>query len=199
MHSHYSSSPSSPSSYSSGAEEIMKPSRKRARRLWSRRGLSTVVANMMMIGITLSLAAMLVAWTGQSYGAFSGGTGVYYQERGQALEEYFVIEEIFFEKNTTGQIFVFVRNVGLININVAAIYQNGTAITSYKFSTCGTPGASSTSGSIGVSQVCELSWTPPQTWSSDGGSSTLWNTGDIFYIVVASQRGNQVTYTSRAP
>lgn len=172
----------------------MKPSRKRRRRLWSRRGLSTVVANMMMIGITLSLAAMLVAWAGQSYGGFSGGTQVYYQERGQALEENFVIEEIFYEKNTTGQIFIFVRNVGLININVAAVYQNGTSITTFKFSTCGTP----PSASVGVSQVCEISWTPPQTWSTDGGG-TLWNTGDIFYIVVASMRGNQVTYTSRAP
>ncbi len=108
----------------------MKP-RKRSRRWWrSRRGISTVVANMMMIGITLSLGAILVAWAGQSYGAFSGGSQLFYQQRGQALQESFVIETVFFETNPpTRQIFVFVRNVGLININIVAIYVNGTSLT----------------------------------------------------------------------
>jgi len=176
----------------------MKPSRKRTKRFWGRRGISTVVANVMMIGITLSLAAILVAWAGTSYGAFAGGTQIYYQQRDQALEENFVIEEVFFEKNTTlpPQIFVFVRNVGMININVAAIYQNGTSITSFQF----TSGCSSSSSyNIGVGQVCEFSWTPPYTWGSGGGSTSMWNSGDIFIIVVASQRGNQVTSTMRGP
>jgi len=166
------------------------------RRIWMNRlGVSTVIANMLMILITLSLAAILVAWAGSSYGAFAGGSQLFFQQRGQALQENFVIEEVFFEKNTTGQIFIFVRNVGVININIAAIYQNGTSISTYKFSTCGTP----PSASIGVSQVCEISWVPPDTWGSDGGSSTLWNTGDTFNLVAASQRGNQVATTMRGP
>jgi archaellum component FlaF (FlaF/FlaG flagellin family) len=163
--------------------------RRKSRRWWSRRGISTVVANMMMIGITLSLGAILIAWAGQSYGAFSGGSQLFYQQREQALQENFVIEEVFFEKNTTGQIFVFVRNVGLININVVAIYANGAPIasTSLNIATCpfsGTP----PSASIPVGVVCEFSWQPP-----------LWTSGFTFLIVVASQRGNQVASTWRAP
>jgi len=172
----------------------MKPSKRRSRRLWSRRGISTVVANVMMIGITLSLAAILVAWSGASYGAFSGGSSIYYQQRGQALEENFVIEEVFFEKNTTGQIFIFVRNVGMININVAAIYLNGTSITTFQFS-CTTTTPLPTS--ISVSQVCEFSWIPQI--SGDALCGTVWCSGDLFVITVASQRGNQVTTTMRGP
>jgi len=146
---------------------------------------------MMMIGITLSLGAILVAWAGQSYGAFSGGSQLFYQQRGQALQENFVIEEVFFEKNTTGQVFVFVRNVGLININVVAIYANGVSLTPNSvltvFAPCsfsGTP----LSVSIGVGSVCEFSWQP-----------SLWTSGTTFLIVVASQRGNQVASSWRAP
>ena len=176
----------------------MKP-RRRSRRLWSRRGISTVVANMMMIGITLSLAAILVAWSGQSYGAFSGGSQIFYQQRGQALQENFVIEEVFFNK-TGQQIFVFVRNVGLININVVAIYVNGTSITpstTTGHGWCTSYFGTATSASLGVGSVCEYSLTwPTCTYPPN---YCPWATGNIFYIVVASMRGNQVAYTARGP
>jgi flagellin-like protein len=174
----------------------LKPRRK-SRKWWSRRGISTIVANIMMIGITLSLAAILIAWAGQSYGAFGSGSQLYFQQRGQALQENFVIEEVFFEKNsTTQQIFVFVRNVGLTNINVVAIYSNGTSLTPntqlkvFSSSLCpstftGTP----LSVSMGVGVVCEFTWQP----------SSAWTTGTVFIIVVASQRGNQVAATWRGP
>jgi hypothetical protein len=89
---------------------------------------------MLMILITLSLAAILVAWAGTSFGSFSGGSQLFFAQRGQALQERFVIEEVFFNATATGmpttvdqQIFVFIRNVGPININIVAIYVNGTS------------------------------------------------------------------------
>jgi len=144
---------------------------------------------MMMIGITLSLGAVLVVWAGTSYGAFSGGSQLFYQQRQQALQENFVIEEVFFEKNTTGQIFIFVRNVGLININVVAIYVNGVSVASTltTATTCPFSGTPS-SANIPVGTPCEFTW--PQT---------VWTSGTIFYIVVASARGNQVATTMRGP
>jgi hypothetical protein len=144
---------------------------------------------MMMIGITLSLGAVLVVWAGTSYGAFSGGSQLFYQQRQQALQENFVIEEVFFEKNTTGQIFIFVRNVGLININVVAIYVNGVSVASTltTATTCPFSGTPS-SANIPVGTPCEFTW--PQT---------VWTSGTPFYIVVASARGNQVATTMRGP
>ena len=88
--------------------------------------MSTVVANMLMISITLALAAILVAWAGTTYGAFSSGSGIYFVQRGQALEERFVIENVFF--NTTGtnhNIMVFARNVGAEDIQIVGFYING--------------------------------------------------------------------------
>jgi hypothetical protein len=145
---------------------------------------------MMMIGITLSLGAVLVVWAGTSYGAFSGGSQLFYQQRQQALQENFVIEEVFFEKNSTaGQIFIFVRNVGLININVVAIYVNGVSVASTltTATTCPFSGTPS-SANIPVGTPCEFTW--PQT---------VWTSGTPFYIVVASARGNQVATTMRGP
>jgi archaellum component FlaF (FlaF/FlaG flagellin family) len=136
----------------------------------------------MMIGVTLSLGAILVAWAGQSYGAFGGGSQLYYQQRGQALQENFVIEEVSFTKSSS-QIFVFVRNVGLIDMNVTAIYINGTAPSTI---------SPSLPNHLGVESVVEFTIT-----TSVWGSSTT--SGDILIFVVASARGNQVASTWRAP
>ena len=171
----------------------MKPRRRSSRRWWrSRRGISTVVANMMMIGITLSLGAILVAWAGQSYGAFSGGSQLYFQQRGQAIQENFVIEEVFFVQNSTCSscILLFVRNVGPININVIAIYVNGAPIT--PITTGSTHGWCSYSGTppsqgLTVGQVCEFSL------------SYTWVSNSVVVIVVASQRGNQAASSARGP
>jgi FlaG/FlaF family flagellin (archaellin) len=162
--------------------------KQRRRRVRGRRGVSTVIANMMMIMITLSLAAVLVAWAGTSYGAFSGGTQLFFQQRGQALQERFVVENVFFNK-TQNRALVFIRNVGLININVVAIYVNGTALTpTGSGSTC-TFSGSPLSASLGVGSVCEFN----MNWGS------AWTTGATFLIVVASARGNQATFTARGP
>jgi hypothetical protein len=171
------------------------------RRKWKNRlAVSTVIANMLMILITLSLAAILVAWAGTSYGAFTGGSQIFFQQRGQALQERFVIENVFF--NTTASpptILVFVRNVGAQDSNIVAIYVNGTALTPQSAghgSTCvfsGTPpSVRLTVG--GSNSVCEfnLQWVPPP-----GG--TAMGKGAVFDIIVASTRGNQASYVVRGP
>jgi len=153
----------------------------------------------MMIGVTLSLGAILVAWAGQSYGAFGGGSQLYFQQRGQALQESFVIEEVFFIKTGSppNQIDIFVRNVGLININVVAIYVNGTSLPPQSGTGYCTFSGTPSSASIGVQQFCEFNVDWPQ--SSCSPNYCPWNSGNILVIVVASQRGNQVASTWRAP
>jgi hypothetical protein len=150
---------------------------------------------MMMIGITLSLGAILVAWAGQSYGAFSGGSQLYYGQREQALQENFVIEEVFFVPSSLQNsscspscILVFVRNVGLININVTAIYVNGAPIIPITTgSNHGWCSYSGTTKGLAVGQVCEF------------GLNYTWVSNSVVVIVVASQRGNQATSSVRGP
>jgi hypothetical protein len=161
------------------------------RRLKRNLGVSTVVANMLMILITLSLAAILVAWAGTTYGSFSGGSSLFFQQRGQALQERFVIENIFF--NTTGSppytIMIFVRNVGVVEIQVVAIYVNGNTLAFVSSGswlcqggTCALPFR------LGVQQVVEFNL-----------QASSWESGTVFTIVVASARGNQAVATARAP
>jgi hypothetical protein len=178
----------------------------RRRRLRRCLAVSTVVGNMLMILITLSLAAILVAWAGTSFGAFSGGSQLFFAQRGQALQERFVIEEVYFNATATGmpssvpqQIFVFVRNVGPININIVAIYANGTLLTPISGASHGWCSFSGTpsSQSMGVGAVCEFSLNWPNTACSP--NYCPWVTGNIFQIVVASSRGNQVAYSARGP
>jgi hypothetical protein len=162
------------------------------RKLKRNLAVSTVVANMLMILITLSLAAILVAWAGTTYGAFSGGSSLFFQQRGQALQERYVVEQVFFNRTGgTHTIMIFVRNVGTIQVNIVAIYVNGTP-----FSALGDFNGAGDAwlcrlpddGLLPVQSVCEFNMTIP-TWAA----------GDIITVVVASARGNQVTTTVRAP
>jgi archaellum component FlaF (FlaF/FlaG flagellin family) len=161
------------------------------KRGWARRlGVSTVVANMLMILITLSLAAILVAWAGTSYGSFTGGSQLYFLQRQQALQEKFTIEMVYFNRTGTNHtLMVFVRNVGVLQISIAAIYVNGTAVAS---SALGTNSYLCTTipVTLPVGSACEFRI----TWGS-----TQWASGSMFNFVVASARGNQATYSARGP
>ena len=178
------------------------------KRKWKNRlGVSTVIANMLMIGITLSLAAILVAWSGQSYGAFTGGSQLFYQQREQALQENFVIEEAFFIKSATPPTLdIYLRNVGAIQISVVAIYVNGTSLPNGSNGVQGGTGlcSLSTTTTLNVQQVCEYALTVTTTNGVvTGGAASCtgqaWCTGSLFYIIVASGRGNRAAYTARGP
>ena len=146
---------------------------------------------MMMISITLALGAILVAWAGGAFGAFTSGSQLFFAQRGQALQERFVVENVFFNKGSN-LVRVFVRNVGVVEVNVVAIYVNGTSFTDTSMGVV-SPCTLSLQGNVNVvtmpvEAVCEfqLSW-------------TLWTTGAIYHIVIASTRGNQAAFASRGP
>jgi hypothetical protein len=201
--------------------------RMKIRRLKRKLGVSTVVANMLMILITLSLAAILVAWAGTTFGAFSGGSSLFFQQRGQAMQERFVVENIYFDK-PAGIIRVFVRNVGALQIYIAAAYLNGnplsltatsgtvtssftTAITSTVTTTIiATPTSTATltmtqsfSGVDTLGPTCGVG--PTRTATLVVGDvcefriTASWSSGQVFTVVIASSRGDQVTYTASAP
>ena len=183
---------------------------------WLRRlAVSTIVANMLMIIVTLSLAAILVAWVGTSYGSFTGGSQLYFVQRQQALQERFVIEMVFFNKTESNStIMVFVRNVGVQQINIVALYINGTSITSSMLASskswlCTPTTVTSTlPTTMPIGAVCEFFIGPPATQdyaptgdavACTGLYSGQWCSGTLFNFVVASARGNEATYSARGP
>ena len=172
------------------------------RRMKNILAVSTVVANMMMITITLGLAAILIAWTGSTYGLFVGGAQIFYQQRGQALQERFVVEDVFSNTTVTPmQLLVFVRNVGVEQINVVAIYVNGICLPSTIYGT----NQENCSGSSDPACTYPPDCIPVGSVPGNPGEyilnlpSTLGSltTGSILYIVVASARGNRATYSVR--
>lgn len=176
----------------------------RIRKIKRRLAVSTVIGNMLMIAITLSLAAILVAWAGTTYGAFTGGSQVYFAQRQQALQERFVIENVYFNKTgTPPTMLIFLRNVGVEEVKIAAIYVNGTSLTPQTGHTwlCTTlPYTLSVQGVSNVQSVCEFSVDVSSVVSGGAICTSIpWCSGAIFLIVVTSARGNQVTYTARGP
>jgi hypothetical protein len=165
------------------------------KRKWeSRLAVSTVIANMLMILITLSLAAILVAWAGTSYGTFTGGSQIFFVQRGQALQERFVIEEVFFNSAVTPhKMVIFIRNVGVEQVSLVAIYVDGNLYTPATYvpsGYCTTNADGSVMlvvGSGNANNVCEFS------------IGLGWSSGQVFSIVAASARGNQVSFTARGP
>jgi len=193
----------------------------RKRKLASR-ALSSIVATMFIIVIALSLASVLAFWSAGTFGASAGGSQLYFVQRQQALEEQFVIENVFFTKSP-GYIDIFVRNVGASLVSVVAIYVDEVPETP---TGCGHAGVCSNAGIASCTIPGGTSTTPPGlvlgTTSSTGSTCSAtpnmvdfnvqlangfnpncpaqaWCSGDVFYIVVASGKGNQAAYTVGAP
>lgn len=194
------------------------------KRRWVRHlGVSTVVANMLMILITLSLSAILVAWAGSTYGSFTGGSALYFAQRQQALQERFAIEMVFFNKTGSNHtLMVFVRNIGAVQITIVGLYVNGTSIQNSMLVSTGRvmplcapstiiptlSGTTTLGTTMPIGSVCEFFIGPPATtpYTPTGGavacsglSSYQWCSGTLFNFVVTTARGNQDTYSAHGP
>lgn len=161
------------------------------------RGISTIIANLLMIMFMLSIASMLVAYAGTSYSALSYGYTLSFDQKEKALKERFVIEKAWTDHEDLpldDDILLFVRSVGLIEVSVVRIYvsQGGIARV-YSGSALGVRSPCTLQGNVvtmPVGSVCafKLEWDgeddlPPATTQ----------------IVVASQRGNQAYATMSIP
>jgi hypothetical protein len=184
----------------------------RKRRMKHTLAVTTAIANLLVIMITLSLAATLVAWAGTTYGTFTGGAAGFFVLRGQALQERFVIENVFSTKSQ-GYVDIFVRNVGASQVSVVAIYVNGIPMTPTGTGPNGQPTCTFPSGGLPLGTVASSSGVSDCTQTPNVADFTVklnngfnsncpdqpWCSGDVFYIVVASGKGNQAMYDAGAP
>src|SRR5467141_5068433 len=149
---------------------------KRNRR--SRKGISTIMANLMMLVIVVSLSGLLFVWATSSFGAYTGGAGYWFSSRSIANQERPSVEAVFFSKtgSTNNVVTVFVRNVGAVPFTVASVYLNSTLYNIVL-------------PQVGVSQVQQVQLTL---------SGQLWVKGDLQTITVATLRGT-TTQTTWVP
>jgi len=159
---------------------MMKKNRRTIPRLiGSRRAISTLLANVLVVTMVVSLGTMLFIWTTGVMGMYQGGAGLWFSTRSEVMKERLAIEEVWFT-NVAGQdrknITIYIRNVGANEIKIAAVYVNSTQVWT------GTR-------SIEVGQVDRISLT----------LTTSWGRGCVTYISVATLRGNVVKGYWQAP
>jgi len=145
----------------------------------SRRAISTLLANVLVVTMVVALGTMLFIWTTGVMGMYQGGAGVWFSTRSEVMKERLAIEEVWFT-NAVGQdrknITIYVRNVGTNELKIAAVYVNSTQVWT------GTK-------TLDVGKVDKISLT----------LTTSWGRGCVTYISVATLRGNVVKGYWQAP
>ncbi len=146
------------------------------KRRGSKLGISTIMANLTMLVIVVSLSSLLFVWAVSSFGAYQGGAGYWFSSRSIANQERVSMENVGF--GSTGSInnivTVFVRNVGTIPFNVTSVYVNSTLTqVSYR---------------VLVNQVQSI----PIILTTP---SLYWTHGAFYTITVATLRGTTVAAT----
>jgi len=134
-----------------------------------------------MVMAVFALGTILFAWATSSFGAYQGGAGVWFVNRGEAMKERLVVEQVYF---TTGSmpndlIIVYVRNVGTIDCKITGIYVNVLATPNGSVSP--TMPISLKVGSVTSINVTLWPWFGP------------WYSGSVYTIAVATARGNVVS------
>jgi len=137
----------------------------------SKRGISTIMANLTMLVIVVSLSSLLFVWAISSFGAYQGGAGYWFSSRSIANQERVSVENVYFGSSIIN---IYVRNVGTIPFTVVSLYLNGTQ--------------SSVTRVINVTQVYGFPMVNTITGSAPAH-------GDIQKITIATSRGTVVTTT----
>ncbi|MEM3382181.1 MAG: archaellin/type IV pilin N-terminal domain-containing protein [Candidatus Bathyarchaeia archaeon] len=90
-----------------------------------RKGLSPVVATLLMVGIVFAMFAILYPWATSSLMIYQGSANIWFSSQEEAAKERVVIEMALFNV-TTNHTDIYVRNVGEIDVRIVAVYVNGT-------------------------------------------------------------------------
>src|SRR5438552_12390376 len=99
----------------------------------SRKAISTIMANLTMLIIVVSLSSLLFIWAVSSFGAYQGGAGYWFSSRSVANQERMSVEGVYFycQPSPCGSGglnygLVYVRNVGTIPFTIVSVYINST-------------------------------------------------------------------------
>lgn len=89
------------------------------KRVRAQRGLSPVIASVLLVLIVASLGSVLFLYANSSVQIYASNTGAFLSRSSDTLKERFAIEYVRFESSTLN---VTVRNVGRLDIRVVALY-----------------------------------------------------------------------------
>lgn len=93
----------------------------------NKKAISTVVATILMINITVVMGAVYWLWASGLLGTLMSQSQTQYTLLEEGKDEAIVIENVWLRGGTT--ITVFVRNIGTREAVIKAVYVNGTSVT----------------------------------------------------------------------
>lgn len=101
----------------------------------SRLGISTIMANLLMLIIVVTLSSLLFVWSVSSFTGYQSGAGFWFSSRSNSNQERPSVENVFFGSgaNCPGGyaycVTIYVRNAGTIPVTISSIYLNQTLYT----------------------------------------------------------------------
>lgn len=157
----------------------------------SRKAISTIMANLTMLIIVVSLSSLLFIWAVSSFGAYQGGAGYWFSSRSVANQERMSVEGVYFyPSGGLNYALVYVRNVGTIPFTIVSVYINSTLYNS--------PGTFPAL-QVNVSQVAPICPSTSGICGPNGGILRFGlgapGSGDTQTITIATQRGTVISTT----
>jgi flagellin-like protein len=157
-----------------------------------RRGLSPIITELLLIAVTVTIGSSLFFVASSAISNFTNGYSFLFGASANQAKEIYVVEYANFVSGTPNYVNITIRNVGLIETQVADIgfFGTGATATSNSFA--------ASSGMIGTSQGSLCSFANGIVTIPVGKFCTLkvslaWTNAATYNMVVSTQRGNSIT------
>ncbi|MDW8045567.1 MAG: hypothetical protein RMJ31_07365 [Nitrososphaerota archaeon] len=145
------------------------------------KGISPIIGTLLMAVIVVSMGTVVVMWGTQTFNIYGEGIWAFYVNRGEALKERFIIENVqFLDKNG---IKIYVRNVGEIEINIAYVVISNVSNTLKRQNNL--TRLKSELYKVNIGKVIVIEYSLPKEW--------VWESGKVYEIIIGTARGNKYT------
>jgi FlaG/FlaF family flagellin (archaellin) len=104
----------------------------------SEKAVSTVIATLLMINIAFTTGVLVFAWAQGLFGSWASTSGVYFQTKGESIEEDIALVNLRFLSPAPNvhTLNITVRNIGHRDVQIASIYLNNTNVISQVSQSC---------------------------------------------------------------
>jgi len=89
------------------------------------KAVSTIVATILMINTAVGMGVIYLVWTQGIVGLYTGNARVQYDLMESSRDESIVVENVWFGSTPSKDAIVFVRNIGIKEARIEAIYASG--------------------------------------------------------------------------
>jgi len=137
-----------------------------------KRALSTVVTSVILLSAVAIMGTMVVTWANMKLGSQEEALTVTFNKSINKLNEDFIVENVWYDY-VLNNVNVTITNVGIIGLNVTEIKFTG----------------SSGSGTLVIEPITDGGILVQESFNTNVTYSGL-TSGDVFNVVVTSERGN---------